>query len=215
MVQNTIPNNSGDVAGRIAQAALAKRVPERSREVRRLLDAGLEVIRRCGTSSSPRVADIVTAAGLSNDAFYRYFGSKDIFIAAILEDGTARLSSYLAHQMAKHPDPDEQVRCWVEGILAQAIDPEVAATTLAVFMNARKAEVTAGPGPPSASSALSDLLIEALGQLGSPDPVLDAALVAHAVVGRLSDHLWERSAPSEAEIDRVVSSCLAIARSAA
>ena len=89
-------------------------------EVRRLLDAALEVMRRCGTTSRPRVADIVAAAGLSNDAFYRHFRSKDALVAALLEDGAERLRSYLAHQMAKDSAPEPQVRRWVEGVLSQA-----------------------------------------------------------------------------------------------
>ncbi len=77
--------------------------------------SGRELMARCGTTSRPRVADIVAAAGLSNDAFYRHFSSKDALVAAILEDGTERLTSYLAHQMAKEPTPERQVRRWVDG----------------------------------------------------------------------------------------------------
>src|SRR5690606_5850001 len=91
----------GDVAARIAQRALAKRGAEYASEVRRLLDAGLQVMRACGTASRPRVADVVAAAGLSNDAFYRHFPSKDALVVAIIEDGAERLRSYLAHQMSK------------------------------------------------------------------------------------------------------------------
>ena len=43
----------------------------------------------------------------------------------------------------------------------------------------------------------------------------DAELAAHAVVGRLSDHLWERSRPSSGTIDHVADVCLAIATAAA
>ena len=89
-------------------------------EVRRLLDAALEVMQRSGPDLAARVADIVAAAGLSNDAFYRHFPSKDALVAAVLEDGTERLTSYLAHQMAKQPTPEGQVRRWVEGIMSQA-----------------------------------------------------------------------------------------------
>ena len=72
------PEAGDDVADRIARQTLAKRrAATTPSEVRRLLDAGLEVMRRCGTTSRPRVADIVAAAGLSNDAFYRHFPSKD------------------------------------------------------------------------------------------------------------------------------------------
>src|SRR5919201_691586 len=103
---NALPERDDDVAERIAQQTLAKRGPDYEGEVRRLLDVGLEVMRKCGTSSRPRVADIVAAAGLSNDAFYRHFSSKDALVAAILEDGAERLGSYLAHQMEKEPTPE-------------------------------------------------------------------------------------------------------------
>jgi len=129
-----------DVADRIVRRSLARREDEYAGEVRRLLDAALEVMHRCGTSSRPRVADIVAAAGLSNDAFYRHFRSKDDLVNALLEDGAERLRGYLAHQMAKARTPDAQVRRWVEGVLAQASDSRVADATRAVLRNA------GGPG---------------------------------------------------------------------
>src|SRR5271154_5634951 len=99
-IKNAIPTSEAgsqadDVAGRIVRRTLAKREDQYATEVRRLLDAALEVIRRCGTSSRPRVADIVAEAGLSNDAFYRHFRSKDDLVTAILEDGGERLRGYL------------------------------------------------------------------------------------------------------------------------
>src|ERR671927_1206980 len=103
--QNTILQMQNPVPEQIAQRALAKRGAAYADEVRRLLDAGLAVMRRCGTESRPRVADIVAAAGLSNEAFYRHFPSKDALVAAILEDGAERLGSYLVHQMAKERSP--------------------------------------------------------------------------------------------------------------
>src|SRR4051794_27659711 len=74
------------VAGRIAERSLAPRGAEYAAEIRRLLDAALTVIGRYGTDKRPRVADIVVEAGLSNDAFYRHFPSKDALVSAILED---------------------------------------------------------------------------------------------------------------------------------
>ncbi len=135
-IKNAIPTSaSNDVAGRIVRRTLAKREDQYASEVRRLLDAALEVIRRCGTSSRPRVADIVAEAGLSNEAFYRHFHSKDALVTAILEDGGERLRSYLDHQLAKESTPEGQVRRWVRGVLSQA-DKDIAATTLAVLWNA-------------------------------------------------------------------------------
>ncbi len=198
------------MAARIARQTLDRRAPDYTDEVRRLIDAGREVMRRCGTGARPRVADIVAEAGLSNDGFYRHFASKDALVAAILDDGTERLVSYLAHQMAKESTAADRVRCWVEGVLAQAADEQSAATTLAVLWNA----ASVGPALPvphtSTGARLATLLRAPFAELGSDDPDLDAELAAHAVVGRLTDLLWGRLSPSRAETRRVVRFCLAV-----
>jgi AcrR family transcriptional regulator len=210
VIKNAIPSSDSDVMGKIVRRSLAKREGEYAVEVRRLLDAALELMRACGTTAKPRVADIVTAAGLSNDAFYRHFKSKDDLVAAILEDGAERLRSYLAHQMAKSPTPEGQVREWVKGVLAQA-DTEIAATTLAVLWNGS----TAGGGPASgrhfASAPLASLLGGPFAALGSATPELDAALAAHATLGMLSDSLWRQAVPTRADIDRITAFCVAAA----
>jgi AcrR family transcriptional regulator len=201
---------SGSVTEGVVRRALARREAESADEVRRLLDAALDVMRRCGTASRPRVADIVAAAGLSNDAFYRYFPSKDALVAALLEDGTTRLRSYLAHQMDKEPTPAGKVRRWVEGVLAQAADEDVATTTLAVLWNGNSVGDGLVSGHPSASAPLATLLVEPFAALGSARPELDASLAAHATVGQLSDCLWRRARPDRAEVDHVVAVILRI-----
>ena len=76
-------------------------------------------MRAGGPDSRARVADIVGAAGLSNDAFYRHFPSKDALVAAVIDDGSKRLHGYLTHQMAKETTPEGRIRRWVEGVLAR------------------------------------------------------------------------------------------------
>ena len=203
------PVAQNDVAVRIAQETLAKRGPDYTDEVRRLLDAGREVMRRCGTRSRPRVADIVAAAGLSNDGFYRHFASKDALVAAILDDGTERLLSYLAHQMAKEEEAAAKVRRWVEGVLSQASDEDSAATTLSVLWNAGNLGRAAPVPHTSTSARLATLLYEPFVELQSSDPELDAELVGHAIVGSLTDLLWRHRRPTPAETDRLVGFCLA------
>lgn len=201
------PDDGADVAARIAQQTLATRGTDYSAEVRRLLDAGREVMRRCGTDTRPRVADIVAESGLSNDAFYRHFASKDALVEAILEDGTVRLRSYLDHQMDKAAGPRAQVRAWVEGVLSQAVDPETAATTTAVMWNS--GGIAQSLTSPGTATVLAPLLEDPFSALGSPDPAGDATLVAHAVVGILSDHLRSGDHPTPATVDRVTAFCLA------
>ena len=194
------------MAGRIVRRTLAKREDQYATEVRRLLDAGLEVIRRCGTSSRPRVADIVAEAGLSNEAFYRHFQSKEALVAAILEDGGERLRSYVAHQMAKESTPERQVRRWVAGVLGQA-DEDIAATTLAVLWNGSSVGGDRA-GAISSVRRCASLLREPFTALGSDTPELDAGLAAHATFGLLSDCLWRQVQPTRAEVERVASFCL-------
>lgn len=204
-----------DVAVAIAQQRLAKRGAQYSKEVRRLLDAGLDVMRRCGTTSRPRVVDIVAAAGLSNDAFYRHFASKEALVAAIIEDGSSRLASYLAHQMAKAATPEAKVRRWVEGVMSQAADDDLASTTLAVLWNGGTLGCEVGSHRPSTTAPLAALLVEPFRQLASSDPATDASLAAHAVVGVLSDCLWQQVRPTRARIDHLTKFCLRAVRTEA
>jgi AcrR family transcriptional regulator len=211
-VQNAILASAPSGVRSAAQEALARREAAYAEEVRRLLDAGLDVMRRCGTSSRPRVADIVAAAGLSNDAFYRHFRSKDALVAALVDDGALRLRSYLEHQMTKEPTPEAQVRRWIVGVMSQA-EGEVAATTLAVIWNGDSVAGASAPGRSAASSAPGELLAEPFAALGSTRPELDATLVAHAVFGRLAELLWQGAQASPDEIDHLVAFSLgAIAR---
>ena len=212
VTQNAIPTH--DIAGRIAQQTLAKRGASYATEVRRLLDAALAVMGAAGTNSRARVADIVAAAGLSNDAFYRHFPSKDALVTALLDDGAARLASYLEHQMAKETEPAPKVRRWVEGVLSQT-DNNIAETTLAVLFNSGSIADGRASGRHPASATLAALLHDPLAALGSADPELDASLMAHAVLGQVADHLWQRTQPTRAEIDHVTELFLTATRSAA
>jgi AcrR family transcriptional regulator len=209
VMQNAIPpREEAGVAARVARQTLEKRGPDYTHEVRRLLDAALETMGQCGTDSRPRVADIVAAAGLSNEAFYRHFASKDELVAAVLEDGAQRLAGYLEHQMDKAATPEAKVRRWVEGVLSQA-DEAIAATTLAVLWNGGAVSRGGASGRHFATEPIAALLREPLAALGSAHPELDATLAAHATLGRLEDHLWQRTTPTRAEIDAITAFFLA------
>lgn len=209
MMESTISDEADGVAARIAQRTLAEREAGYASEVRRLLDAALTVIQQSGTASRPRVADIVAAAGLSNDAFYRHFPSKDALIAAVLQDGTERLASYTAHQMGKESTPEGKVRRWVEGVFSQARE-DMASTTLAVLWNGGSVGTGISSSRHSAIALLGGLLREPFAALGSTDPETDASLAAHAAVGKVSDYVWQRLAPTGVEVDYLTEFCLRV-----
>jgi AcrR family transcriptional regulator len=208
MRENSIPAPPEDLASRIAHQTLARRGADYAGEVRRLLDAALEVIREHGTSSRPRVADIVAAAGLSNDAFYRHFPSRDALVTALLEDGTERLAGYLRHQMEKESSPQEQVRRWVEGVLSQT-KREIAAPTLAVLWNGGSVGANR---PHDAHTALASLLYEPFAALGCTDPELFASLVSHATLGKVAEYLWAEQTPTRSEVAQIVAFSIAVAQ---
>ena len=202
-------NSSGadDLTSRIAQRALTKRGANYAAEVRGLLDAALEMIRTRGTTSRPRVSDIVAAAGLSNETFYRHFSSKDALVAALLEDGMERRRAYVEHQMSKATTPEDKVRRWVEGVLNQA-SGDTAETTRAVSWNAGSVGEEIMPGRRAANRPMASLLREPFAEFGSDRTEFDASLAAHAVMGALTEYLWRRAAPSAAELDQITEFCL-------
>lgn len=182
---------------------MSERERDYAAEVRNLLDAGLRVIRRFGTSGSPRVVDIVTDAGSSTDAFYRHFRSKDELVTTILEEGTARLHDHLITRMEAAGAPEDQVRSWVTAVLGTAASERTAADIRAVLWNAaRVADDTRRRI--AARETLAGPLVEPLTALGSVDPRRDALTLCHATFGRLEDFLWTRQAPSVEDTEHLV-----------
>jgi AcrR family transcriptional regulator len=198
------------VAEQIARRSGERRTSGYAGEVRALMDAALSVMRQRGPSSRPRVADIVAAAGLSNDAFYRHFGSKDALVTALLQDGARQLTSYLGHQLAKESDPRAQVRRWVEGVMSQTGE-EIAATTLAVLANGGGLGDGQAAGRHFASAPLGALLTAPFAALGCPAPELGSRMAAHSVLGLVSDYLWQDRRPTAADLKAVTGFCLAMA----
>jgi len=199
---------TASVAARMARRAVARREASYADEVRRLLEAGLEVMRRSGTTTSPRVADIVRQAGLSNDAFYRHFAGKEELVAAIVDAGAERLVGYLAHQMGKEATPEAQIGCWIGGIMAQAADPDLAEPTRAVLWNGGRAGDAARRDDRSTFGPLARLLDAPLTGLGRPDPDRDAGVIVQAVMGRMQDFLWRRVQPGPADVAHLITFCL-------
>ncbi|XVQ14821.1 TetR/AcrR family transcriptional regulator [Spirillospora sp. CA-255316] len=213
-----------DAEGRRAGRTLADRAVRRrvaaveevaQSDVRALMDAGLALMVEGNGRRGPRVADIVAAAGLSNDSFYRYFSSKDELVEAIIDQGARTVVSYVRHRIASAGDPEEQLRAGVEAVMKQASDVGFASKTRAVLSNAGGVS----PGEPHASvslvEALTELFAAPAAALGAQDPEHAARTVAGAAVATMQFYLFKARVPSETDLDRLVAFLLAGVRAPA
>jgi len=189
--------------------ATERLVAARTSEADQLMEAATNVMVRLGPERRATVADIVKAAGLSNQAFYRHFASKDDLVAALVDAGARRLVDYLAHRMASADEPQQQIRVWVRGVLAQAADPAVAAPTRAVAWNRGVIDVEADAVARQAEPMIWALLEPPCTALGVADPASDAYLVGRLVFAVLNDVLWAEPTPTLPELDFVADFVLA------
>ena len=206
----TVPDEGIDtLAARAARRPLGNREAAYTDEVNRLLDAGMALMQRSGTESSPRVADIVREAGLSNYVFYRHFASKHDLVAAIVERGLHGVISYLEHQMSKETDPEAKIGRWVEGVMRQAGNEAAAHTARAVMWNDDQLAGPARMHTLETRGLLASLLEAPLTEAGSDDPARDTTTIAATAMARMEDFLFRGDIPQQDDIDHLVSFCLA------
>jgi AcrR family transcriptional regulator len=156
--------------------------------VSRLVAASLELIRESG-ALEPRVSEIVARAGLSNQAFYRHFRSKDELLLAVLEEGVAILEGYLANRMEQAQGAEARVRAWLAGMLEQALDTEAAAATRPFALSrARLAELFPAEVE-AAESRLTAMLRDALRDAAGADPERDAETLYDLAMGWMQRRL--------------------------
>jgi AcrR family transcriptional regulator len=200
------------LARRAVDRSVADRQLEYAREMERILEATYRVIERTGTVD-PSLRDVLRETGLSTQAFYRYFQSKDELLLLLLDDGRRRLVGYLEHQMQKEQTPERAVAAWVRGVLAQASDPGAASRTRPFLANQdRLAE--AFPQEQRASvDLLIDLLYRALEEINGnvrgrkarrAEVRRDAEAIYYMVFGLLHRHVVERTVPTGGEVDHLV-----------
>jgi AcrR family transcriptional regulator len=185
------------------ERALDERQREATEEVERILAAAVRVMERVAPEP-PRVSDIVTEAGSSNKAFYRYFAGKDDLILAVMERGVAIVVSYLQHQMAKESRAEDKIARWIEGTLAQVADPHLISMTRAaagqMSAAAKADEEIMGP--------LRDLLTEPVAALGSADVGRDADAVFMATAATMRRYVGSSDRPGPDDIEHLVRFCL-------
>ena len=196
-------------AERAVERSLRARRAAYAGEVQRLLAATFALIERTG-ELEPRVGDILREAGLSNQAFYRHFPSKQALLVAVLDEGVRILAGYLAHRMQAAASPSARVREWLRGVLEQALSPSGARATRP-FALARARLAEAHPQEVAESERrLTELVREAIraavaaGELPHADPDGDAETLRHLAMGWLEARLAGARPPDRRDAERLV-----------
>jgi AcrR family transcriptional regulator len=203
-VQNVVPGTR-NLEHELADRTLADRRDSYAAEVRRLIDAAFAVMRRTG-DIDPSVRDIVKTAGLSNQAFYRHFDSKDALLLAVLADGQCQLVEYLERRVKLGRDPKEKVRRWIEGVLQQARDAEAAEATRPFAINGARLADRYPADLQSARDALLDSLYPSVRAIGGSRQ--DATFIRDLALARMNDAIVARRRPHPDEIRNLVAFCL-------
>jgi AcrR family transcriptional regulator len=204
-MQNNVPDpqdpRRNSVVDRTVDRALRGRREAASGEVHRLVEAALGLIQQTG-HLEPRVSEIVSRAGLHNQAFYRHFRSKRELLVAVLDQGIALLAGYLEHRMAAVASPREKVREWLRGMLEQALHEQGAeATRPFVLARGRLAEEYSEEVRASEEqlTALVRASIEAgteSGDFPDADPVRDAEALYLLAMGWVQSRLLDSERPT-------------------
>ncbi|WP_036500142.1 TetR/AcrR family transcriptional regulator [Nocardia aobensis] len=178
---------------RIQAATVAE---HRQAQRRALLDAARAILSE-QTGAAPTLAEVAARAGLARPSVYQYFGSRDELFEAVLADALPRWSARIAERMAAAGDPGGKVLAYAmanlelvdegEHAVVQGLSTYVAADALAAQGRAIHDE-------------LRTPLLDALTELGAPDPATTAELI-NAVV-----HTASRLVENHTPVDTVATS---------
>lgn len=191
------------VAERLVERSLSERQRAITAEMREIIEATYRVIGATGRLDPP-IRAILSEAGLSNPAFYRHFSGKDELLLVMLDEGRRQLVAYLEHRTSAVDGVDERVAAWVRGVLAQAGDADAARRTRPFVTDIERLHQEF----PREQEASERQLIDQLA--GLLDDRSDWAPTIYTLVfAELGRHLRAESAPSEADVERVVGFALA------
>lgn len=209
---SSTPPVTDALARRAVERAVADKQSELARSMQAIVEATYALVEESGDIDPPMRA-ILARSGLSTQAFYRQFRSKDELMLALLDDGRRRLVAYLQRRMQRASSSSAEVRAWVEGVMAQAADARAAGRTRPfVAGEARIAELF--PDEHNASvGQLVSLLVPPLSSIASTegddetageDVHRDADAVYRLTFATLRDHLVSRTKPTPATVEHLV-----------
>ncbi len=197
------------IAYRSVDRAIESRRASYEDEVRRLIEASFTLVRTTG-ELEPKVGAIVAEAGLSNQAFYKHFRSKDELLVAVLDEGIRTLRTYLEHRMSKARTPERKIRNWLSGLLEQALNDEsVPATRPFAMSRARLSEVfpeEVRESEAQISAMLRDAIQEGIesGDLPHADAERDATLLYNLAIGWVERALVDSRGARRADADYLI-----------
>lgn len=189
------------IASRAVERTIADRRDEYVQEIQRIVEATYRVIQRTG-ELDPSLREVLKECKLSTQGFYRYFQSKDELLLLLLDDGRRTLVSYLAHRMERATTPDARIRAWVEGVLAQASQPDAASRTRPFLANQDRLAAAFPEEQQLSVDALLDLLADDVPERR------DAEAIYHLAFGTLHAALRRGRPPTAAETKHVVRFCI-------
>lgn len=201
------------LADRAVERTVAGRRAEYGAEMRRIVETTFELIERTG-SLDPSMREILAETGLSTQAFYRYFSSKDELMLALLDDGRRRLVETLQRRMARSGDPSEQIRAWIEGALTQAANAGAATRTRPWVLSEQRLADLFPEEQRASVELLVGLLVDPVERLQGAkkrrgaDAVTAATMIYQLTFAVLRAHLVARTKPVTNEVNALVGFCL-------
>jgi AcrR family transcriptional regulator len=174
---------------------------------RLLVEAAFRVAAATGNADPP-VRPILREAGLSRQAFYRCFESKDELMANVLAEGRRILADYLTARVAKAATPEEKVRAWVTGVMRQAQAASAVERTRPFILTPAE-RVRSSSDTSETARILSHMLEEAIaagvaeGSWESADPATDALIIHDFVFASMHRHLLSDQRPSRETSQRL------------
>ena len=207
------PSTIEHLADRAVERTVAGRRAEYGQEMRRIVDSTFLLIERTG-SLEPSMREILAETGLSTQAFYRYFASKDELMLALLDEGRRRLVETLQRRMSRSNDPSGQIRAWIEGVVAQAGNAAAAARTRPWVLSEQRLAELFPQQQHTSVELLLDLLSEPIERLQGTKrrQVLDttraASMVYQLTFAVLRSHLVAGTKPDARETEVLVAFCL-------
>jgi AcrR family transcriptional regulator len=178
-------------------------------EVRRLIDAAQRVMIAKGRTEQPRVAEIVADAGITNQAFYRHFRSRDDVIVATYEQGLLTISNYLAHRVRGKRGLTAKMTAWIDGVLAQIEDPELAELSATILWNVAQIPRDQSEIEPKGYTRILAVLTEVLQAAGVEHAERAALSVQTLVLGVTSRCMQTDQVLSPADRTALIRFCVA------